>query len=296
MSTTSQACERFEAQLADYLEGTLPSAEQAEARRHAAECARCGPIAADLAAITSAAASLPPLRPERDLWAGIAERIEPSVVPLAGRLPGDRAIAGRPSDARVSHVSVPRRWLAAAAGILVAVSVGGTWTATRWFGTPAVAVTPARVAAPDSMQPQPSAPTVAAAPATPDTAPVAGPEAMERRVASDGPRPKIPTRPPELRPGGNARLASARTGGAEVAFDAEIGALRRIVDERRDQLDSSTVAVLERNIALIDAAIAESKRALASDPNSRFLGDQLTRAYDTKVQLLRTAALLPAKL
>ena len=305
MSTTSQACERFEAQLADYLEGTLSSAEQAEARRHAAGCARCGPLAADLAAIASAAATLPPVRPERDLWAGIAARIEPTVVPLAERRPADRAIAGPPSTgARVTHVSLPRRWLAAAAGILVAVSVGGTWTASRWFGAPSVAVTPGAVATPDSAR-QPVAP---APSAVADAAPVQTPNAPEtvvaptpgaQRVASEGLRPKLPTRPPELRPSaptGGARLASARVGGAEVTMDAEIGALRRIVDERRDQLDSATVAVLERNIAVIDGAIAESRRALARDPNSRLLGSQLTRAYDAKLQLLRTAALLPAKL
>ena len=304
MTTTSQACVRFEAQLADYLEGTLPPAEQAEARRHTMACPRCGPLAADLAAIAEAAASLPPLRPERDLWAGIAARIEPEIVPLADRLPTGRSAPQTPQTpraARVTHVSMPRHWLAAAAGILVAVSIGGTWTAVRYFGdaAPVVASRPTSDTARTTAS-LPPAPQVAEA--GPVQRPPSGPETRlappaASQVASDGPRPKIPTRPPErMAPAGGARLTTSVTGGAEIAFDAEIGALRRIVDERRDQLDSATVAVIERNISLIDSAIAESKRALARDPNSRFLGNQLTRAYDTKVQLLRTAALLPAKL
>jgi hypothetical protein len=70
--------------------------------------------------------------------------------------------------------------------------------------------------------------------------------------------------------------------------------LQAIVTQRRAQLDSSTIAVIERNLRIIDAAIASSRDALVKDPASRLLGDQLTHALDKKVELLRTAALLPA--
>lgn len=81
---------------------------------------------------------------------------------------------------------------------------------------------------------------------------------------------------------------------AEQTFDREIGAMRTIVDQRRTELDPSTVVVLEKNLKLIDAAIAESKAALAKDPASAFLLDRLTHAYDTKLQLLRGVATIPA--
>jgi len=46
---------------------------------------------------------------------------------------------------------------------------------------------------------------------------------------------------------------------------------------------------------VIDDAIAQCKAALKKDPASRFLMESLNNAMDDKVQLLRTAAVLPAK-
>lgn len=81
---------------------------------------------------------------------------------------------------------------------------------------------------------------------------------------------------------------------AEQTFDKEIGAMRTIIAERRKDLDPVTLAVLQKNLKLIDAAIAESKAALAKDPASAFLLDRLTHAYDTKLQLLRGMANIPS--
>ena len=92
--------------------------------------------------------------------------------------------------------------------------------------------------------------------------------------------------------GASVRPVSLQT--AEQTFDREIGAMRTIVDARRKELDPVTVAVLEKNLKLIDAAIAESKAALAKDPASAFLLDRLTYAYDTKLQLLRGVARIPS--
>jgi hypothetical protein len=77
-------------------------------------------------------------------------------------------------------------------------------------------------------------------------------------------------------------------------YGREIDMLQRIVSQRRTQLDSSTVAIIERNLKIIDAAIEQSRAALANDPASRMLDQQLTHALDKKVELLRTAAMLPA--
>jgi hypothetical protein len=81
---------------------------------------------------------------------------------------------------------------------------------------------------------------------------------------------------------------------AEQTFDREIGAMRTIVAERRKELDPATLAVLQKNLKVIDAAISESKAALAKDPASAFLLDRLTHAYDTKLQLLREVANIPS--
>lgn len=81
----------------------------------------------------------------------------------------------------------------------------------------------------------------------------------------------------------------------EVTYDHELSALRRAVAERRSDLAPATVAVLDKNIKLIDRAIAQSRAALASDPASTMLSEQLTVALDKKLQLLRTVALLPSR-
>jgi hypothetical protein len=82
---------------------------------------------------------------------------------------------------------------------------------------------------------------------------------------------------------------------ANVTYEREIDALRTIVRDRRSQLDPKTVAVIERNLSVIDSAIVESRTALQKDPKSAFLADQLDHALDTKLTLLRTVALLPAR-
>jgi hypothetical protein len=78
-----------------------------------------------------------------------------------------------------------------------------------------------------------------------------------------------------------------------TSMEREISALQTIVRDRRSELDPQTVSVLEENLALIDRAIAESRAALASDPASQFLAAQFTRAYSSKLTLLRDAATLP---
>jgi hypothetical protein len=94
-------------------------------------------------------------------------------------------------------------------------------------------------------------------------------------------------------PSGAVRNASSLS--SEQLYDKEIAHLQTIVRERRSLLDTATIAVIQRNLAVIDSAIAQSRAALAADPNSRFLNEQLNSVLGQKVELLRTAALLPAR-
>lgn len=77
-------------------------------------------------------------------------------------------------------------------------------------------------------------------------------------------------------------------------MDREIRSLEALVATQRAQLDPATVAVLERNLAVIDRAIAESRTAFLRDPASRFLATQLTRSFTSKLTLLRDMARLSA--
>ena len=104
-----------------------------------------------------------------------------------------------------------------------------------------------------------------------------------------------PTVPVATSPGPRTELVSVASEKGMAAYEGEIGTLRNIIETRRGELDSATVAVLEKNLKLIDQAISESKAALASDPASTFLADQVGRAYETKLELLRSAAMLPSR-
>ena len=81
----------------------------------------------------------------------------------------------------------------------------------------------------------------------------------------------------------------------EPMFATEISKLRKIVRDRRSQLDPQTVAVLEQSIAVIDSAIVQSRAALEKDPASGFLATLLNHSLEKKVELLRTVALLPPR-
>jgi hypothetical protein len=78
----------------------------------------------------------------------------------------------------------------------------------------------------------------------------------------------------------------------DTLYGRELALLRDAAEGTLGQLDSSTVAVVRRNLDIIDQAIRESREALAADPGSGFLLEQLDRAYERKVDLLRRLAML----
>ncbi len=306
-------CAAVDARLADYLDdeppATLTVPERAAVDRHVATCARCRALVRDLRAIAGEAAALPPLAPSRDLWAGIAPRLTdrtpaPAVDDAPARvLPFEvrhvRHAPPPPQHGRrgAAHVTWPLRRLAAAAVLLVSVSAGSTYLLTRAADSGAAPAAPAQVAAAE--RPTPLEPRAGARPpAAPAAATAgAGDPRGDATGAADDPRPRAardgePSARLVARRGADPTAVDAAVPAA-AAYDREIAALRAVVRDRREELDSVTVAVLVRNLAIIDAAIAQSRAALARDPQSQFLGDQLTRALGQKVELLRTVALLP---
>ena len=112
----------------------------------------------------------------------------------------------------------------------------------------------------------------------------------------------VASRPSATQPAAGGTAAAPRTELVAVAdqsgiatYEGEIGKLQDILHTRRNELDTATIAVLQKNLKLIDQAISESKAALAADPASAFLAGRLNSAYDTKLELLRSAALLPSR-
>jgi len=63
--------------------------------------------------------------------------------------------------------------------------------------------------------------------------------------------------------------------------------LAALLDSQRKTLQPETIAKVERNLAIIDAAIAEIRQALAGDPTNRALHDLLRASYGQKAALIQ---------
>lgn len=122
----SGACARFETQLGAWLEHDLDATDASWMAHHRATCAPCGRIVEDLERLVHDAAALPAIGPARDLWTGIAARLDTPVLPLsATTVPGTAAPhTSRPARGRRT---VTVRWFALAATLLMAVSSAVTW-------------------------------------------------------------------------------------------------------------------------------------------------------------------------
>jgi hypothetical protein len=264
------SCERFNDSLADFLEREVSETTRAEMEAHALICDDCGPLLADLRKLRIDAANLPELVPSRDLWAGIAARIETPVVSI-GTTTGEHA--------RVGHRRRRSAWIGLAAAGLVAATATATYQITKQSFENQKPVVVA-------MAPAPAQPTPTLSSAAADTNAAA--------PASKGAQPATAKRTAPATAPATVTLASNPTGKLSPAqtYDMEISRLRRVVDRRRNDLDSATVAVLETNLHIIDEAIAQCKKALQQDPSSAYLNDSLNEALDNKVQLLRAAATL----
>jgi len=264
----TMTCDEFGDVLADVLERTVDEATRARVEAHALACGDCGPLLADLRKLRIDAANLPELAPSRDLWSGIAARIETPVVAI------NSTTSPQPTRSRRRLTPV---WLGLAAAGLIGITATITHEMTkRSVANTMVARVPTRVT------------DTAAASANPTTT-----------IAARQDGAQAPTRQASPTTSGAATTRLASNSGNKLSpqqtYDQEIARLRSIVNQRRPQLDSATVAVIEHNLRVIDDAIAQCREALRKDPNSRFLIESLNDAFDTKVQLLRAAASLPSR-
>jgi anti-sigma factor RsiW len=78
-------------------------------------------------------------------------------------------------------------------------------------------------------------------------------------------------------------------------YDEAIRDLQQTLDAGRSQLDPATVTILESNLAAIDRAIDQSRRALDADPANIYLTRHLAEARQRKLALLRRASALVGK-
>jgi hypothetical protein len=278
MTNSNMTCEAFDAALPECLEGTLDDSQRRSVEMHLRECVRCASLVRDLENLREEAAALPDLVLARDLWEGIESRIATPVIPLAAR-PGSKR-------------SFAPAWMGVAAAALIVSTAGITYMLTarslapRQSGFFARVIPPAgqtgpQVDAGSTQQRPPNAVT-----GSPSQVDGGNPANVSQGGGTPTQRAGIPATLVNLTQSGSSN--------SEVVYGREIEMLQGILRRRKTQLDSSTVAIIEKNLRIIDAAIEQSRAALAKDPASILLSEQLTHALDKKVGLLRTAALLPA--
>jgi anti-sigma factor RsiW len=241
-------CEHVDTVLSAWFEGDLGDEDRRAVDAHLRGCLRCASLVRDIENIRRDATKLPEMAPSRDLWEGIAARIEAPVIELKPRQ--------APAPAR-------RTWqMAAAAVVLMAVSSGVTYVLTSDRGP----ATGDRVAATPDTLGTPSAP-------------------VAPNVVSPRPRPSTGS--------GSAILINNESSAPAIMYDQEITRLRVILDQRRGDLDTATVTAVEKSLKAIDQAIIDARAALTGDASSSFLNEQLNRALEKKLGVLRRVALLP---
>ena len=274
MTDMIRNCDDFNDRLIAYMEREDDDATRSAMEKHAAGCAECGSLLRELKELRAEAAELPELQPSRDLWSGIAARIEAPVVPI-----GVHTVEVK----RSTRVRVWTTRALIAASLMGAAGVG---YAARGASTPQSTV----AAVPDLDSVAGSAGTADTLDATPVIASTSVAEGREPATATaPAVTPVATPRPLEL------QLAARAVASLAADYDREIGRLQLLLNQRRNQLDPATVAVIEKNLLVIDTAIADCKKAIARDPASEFLIESLNQSLRTKVELMRTAALLPSR-
>lgn len=81
----------------------------------------------------------------------------------------------------------------------------------------------------------------------------------------------------------------------DSSVDPVVANLRSTLQQNRAQLNDSTVRILEKNLAIIDSAIAEARRALDADPNNNYLNHHLADVVRRRADLLRRVSTLGAR-
>ena len=83
------------------------------------------------------------------------------------------------------------------------------------------------------------------------------------------------------------------TENAKRQFEKAIGDLEKVVKQNQQALDPGTSQTIEKNLGIIDQAIAENRAAVRSEPTSVAARETLFEALRQKVTLLQdTIALI----
>lgn len=81
---------------------------------------------------------------------------------------------------------------------------------------------------------------------------------------------------------------------AEADYGETVSVLEALLATRRNTLDTATIHLLDRHMALIDNAVRQAKKALAANPDNQQLPHMITGAYERKIDMLKRALRAPS--
>lgn len=79
---------------------------------------------------------------------------------------------------------------------------------------------------------------------------------------------------------------------AEQSYDAAVADLEQVLKEGRGRLDDRTLQIVEKNLATIDSAVTQARRAVEQDPANAYLNSYLAHTMRRKIDLLRQVVAL----
>ena len=114
--------------------------------------------------------------------------------------------------------------------------------------------------------------------------------APEPQVAQTTAAPASPGNAPDQK---TVESAQNAVDAAQTQFEKAIGDLEKVVKQNQQALDPGTSQTIEKNLGIIDQAIAENRAAVRSEPTSVAARETLFEALRQKVTLLQdTIALI----
>src|SRR5258706_5150234 len=242
--------------LSEYLDETMDRAEREAIEAHVDECPTCAGVLGDLRKIRAKARELDDAPVPKELWPRIERALASGgATPLTAR-PRIVPMGGGPFS-----FSLPQLL---AACLVVAIVSGGAVFAVLRHQAPVV-IQPVRTAS------------------RPETRGTALPAPVADRTPSPPAIDAVPPGQPDPSPA---------VVPAETPHEEAISELRKVLARKRDQLDPATIRTLESNLAIIDLAIDQAKRALVAESAHTYVKQSLADTMRRKVELLQRATML----